>query len=162
MTVLSRKVTTMAKWLVKSEPSECSIELMRREKTMLWDGVRNYQARNFLRSMKKGDEALFYHSSEAPVGVAGLVMVHAPAVPDPTQFDTKSKYYDPAATEEAPRWWCPKFAYVRTFPRLVPLAELRNRRELAKMALLQRGSRLSVQPVTDREFQTIISMAEEG
>lgn len=150
----------MAYWLVKSEPSVYSIDDMCREKRTLWHGVRNYQARNFLRSMKVGEQVLFYHSSEEPIGVAGVVAVASTAVPDPSQFDKKSEYFDEQATRENPRWFCPELQFLKKFPRTIPLVELKSIRALAKMPLLQRGSRLSVQPVQESEFEAILKLTQ--
>lgn len=139
-------------WLVKTEPSVYSIVDLKRDKSTHWHGVRNYQARNFLREMKTGDLVLVYHSSEEPVGIAGLARVSREAYPDPTQFEKAGEYFDPAATKENPRWFCPDLEYVETFPQVVPLARLRSVKALKDMVLLQRGSRLSVQPVSSVQF----------
>lgn len=152
----------MAFWLVKSEPSVCSIESLKRDGATLWDGVRNYQARNLLREMRKMDTVLFYHSSEEPVGVAGLCEVSKEAVPDPTQFDSGSKYFDPKSTDESPRWWCPELRFLRIFQRFVPLSELRKEKSLSGMTLLQKGSRLSVHRVSEKDFTKIVSLGERS
>lgn len=151
----------MAKWLIKSEPSECSIDHVKQEKVTLWDGVRNYQARNNLRAMKKGELVLYYHSVEEPIGIVGVVKVAREAYPDPTQFDSNSEYYDSKASLKDPRWWCPDFQFVEKFDAILPLSKLREEKALQKMTLLQRGSRLSVQPVTDSEYQTIMGMVRK-
>jgi len=93
-------------WLVKSEPYVFSIQDLKKDKVTYWDGVRNYQARNFLKEMKKGDTVLYYHSNEDPIGVAGVATIHKEAYPDPSQFDKRNKYFDPKATKENPRWFC--------------------------------------------------------
>jgi predicted RNA-binding protein with PUA-like domain len=147
-------------WLVKSEPSECSIDHVRQKGWTLWDGVRNYQARNNLRAMKLGDLVLYYHSVEAPVGVVGIVKVKREAYPDPTQFDSRSEYYDPKSSKDNPRWSCPDFAFVEKFQRIVTLEELKGTKALQSMALLQKGSRLSVHQVKPTEFQCILSLSK--
>ncbi|MBX3019583.1 MAG: EVE domain-containing protein [Bdellovibrionaceae bacterium] len=150
----------MAYWLMKSEPEVYSIENLKKDKKSLWEGVRNYQARNFMtQAMKPGDLVLFYHSNAEPPGVAGLAKVAGPAVPDPTQFDKKSEYFDAKSTRENPRWNCVPVEFVEKFPDVLPLETLRGTKSLAKMALLQRGQRLSVQPVTAAEFETVLKMA---
>jgi predicted RNA-binding protein with PUA-like domain len=147
----------MRYWLMKSEPDEFSIDdlLAAPGRRTAWSGVRNYQARNFMRDdMRTGDGVLFYHSSCAEPGVAGLAQVASSAVPDETQFDRKSPYYDPKATRAAPRWFSVEVRGVRK-TRLVPLAELRAQRPLAQMWLLRPGSRLSITPVSAAEWRTI-------
>jgi predicted RNA-binding protein with PUA-like domain len=147
----------MQYWLMKSEPDEFSIDdlLAAPGRRTAWSGVRNYQARNFMRDgMKRGDGVLFYHSSCAEPGVAGLAEVASDAYPDETQFDRNSPYYDPKATRTAPRWYNVDVRGVRK-TRLVPLAELRARRPLAKMWLLRPGNRLSITPVSAAEWRAI-------
>lgn len=149
----------MKHWLMKTEPELFSIDDLEKRKTSLWDGVRNYQARNYMKEMKLGDEILFYHSSTEPPGVAGLARVVGLAEPDPTQFDKKSDYFDPKATAAAPIWFCIRAGFGEKFSRLVPLEELRKETSLADMLLLRKGQRLSVQPVTAKEFACIRKMA---
>jgi predicted RNA-binding protein with PUA-like domain len=147
----------MRYWLMKSEPDEFSIDDLARagRKGAPWTGVRNYQARNFMRDeMRVGDGVLFYHSSCPEPGVAGIAEVSRPAYPDATQFDPKSEYYDAKATRDAPRWLHVDVRIVAK-ARLVPLAELREHRELAGMRILQRGNRLSITPVTAAEWKFI-------
>lgn len=151
----------MTKWLVKSEPSVCSIDSLEKDGVTLWDGVRNYQARNFLKEMKVGEYVLFYHSNEEPVGIAGVAKVIKSPYPDPTQFNPKSEYYDAASKKDAPRWWCPDLAFEKKFPRVIPLAELRTKKELQKMSLLQKGTRLSVHKLTEDEFKFIVNLAKK-
>lgn len=146
-------------WLVKTEPSTYSIERFEKEKTTLWDCVRNYQARNFLKEMTPGDKVLVYHSQSEPVGVVGVARVAARAEPDPTQFDPKSDYFDEAAMKDAPRWFAPRLKFVERFGGTVPLAALKKQKGLAKMELLKRGSRLSVQPVSPDEFDIVLGLA---
>jgi len=150
----------MAHWLVKSEPGTYSVDDLKRDKTTCWDGVRNYQARNFLREMKKGDEVLFYHSVTEPVGVAGIATVAKEAYADPTQFDKKSDYYDPKSSSDNPRWSSPDLRFKKKFASVVLLQDLRKIKGLEKMELLRKGSRLSVQPVTKKEFELILKASE--
>ncbi len=149
-----------ANWLVKSEPDVYSIDDLKKDRKTLWDGVRNYQARNYLREMKAGEKVLYFHSSCEELGVVGVCKVRHEAVPDPLQFDKKSDYYDPASTKTEPRWWSPELEFVSKFSHVVGLNELRSRRELEKMMVLQRGSRLSVHPVSDRELEVILELCE--
>lgn len=147
----------MRYWLMKSEPSEFSIDDLAREpkKSTSWIGVRNYQARNFMRDqMQLGDLVLFYHSTCEVPGIAGIAEVSKLAYPDETQFDRKSDYFDPKATRDNPRWVHVDVKLVKK-TRLVPLAELRGYPKLAKMQLLQRGNRLSITPVDPAEWKFI-------
>ncbi len=147
----------MRYWLMKSEPSEFSIDDLASEpkKSTSWIGVRNYQARNFMRDqMQLGDLVLFYHSTCAVPGIAGIAEVSKLAYPDETQFDRKSDYFDPKATRDNPRWVHVDVKLVKK-TRLVPLAELRGYPKLAKMQLLQRGNRLSITPVDPAEWKFI-------
>jgi predicted RNA-binding protein with PUA-like domain len=144
-------------WLMKSEPDECSIDdaLAASKQTVPWTGVRNYQARNFMRDhMQVGDGVLFYHSSCAEPGIAGLAEVASKAYPDPTQFDRKSPYYDAASRRDAPRWLLVDIR-ARKKTRLITIGELRAHAELADMAVLRRGNRLSITPVTASEWTFI-------
>ena len=152
----------MQYWLMKSEPDVFSIRDLAKSprKTTCWEGVRNYQARNFLRAMKKGDRALFYHSNAEPPGVAGIVEIVREAYPDPTAWDPRSDYHDPKASPDNPVWSMVDVKLVKIFPREIPLEELRGVKILAGMELLRRGSRLSVTPVTPAEFRTIARLSE--
>jgi predicted RNA-binding protein with PUA-like domain len=148
----------MRYWLIKSEPSTYSIDDMARDETTPWTGIRNYQARNFMRDqMKVGDRAFFYHSSCEVPGIVGIVEVSAPAYPDATQFDSKSKYHDPASTRDAPRWLHVDFRFVKK-TRLITLDELRGHEALANMRVLQRGNRLSITPVDPDEWRCIMRL----
>lgn len=148
-------------WLMKSEPEVFSIDDLARDKKTLWEGVRNYQARNFMRDdMELGDLVLFYHSNAEPSGVAGVAKVVGPAVPDPTQFDRKSEYYDAASTKEDPRWLVVSVGYVERFAKVLPLEALKQEKALEGMALLQRGQRLSVQPVSKEHFAKVLALAK--
>jgi predicted RNA-binding protein with PUA-like domain len=145
-------------WLMKSEPDEASIDDLVRKKRLPWFGVRNYQARNFMRDeMQVGDGVLFYHSSCPEPGIAGLAEVASAAYPDETQFDRKSPYFDPAATREQPRWVHVDVAIVRKTP-LLPLTRMRSEPSLASMRVLQRGNRLSITPVTPAEWQAVLRL----
>jgi predicted RNA-binding protein with PUA-like domain len=150
----------MSHWLMKSEPDEFGIDdLMRTaRKTAPWFGVRNYQARNFMRDqMQLGDQAFFYHSScEAP-GIAGIVEIACLAYPDATQFDSKSEYFDPKAAHDKPRWFNVDVRFLKK-TRLLPLSELRDHPRLAKMRLLQPGNRLSITPVDAAEWKFILGL----
>jgi len=147
----------MRYWLMKSEPDECSIDdaLAAPGRITPWTGVRNFQARNFMRDdMRAGDGVLFYHSSCPEPGIAGLAEVASGACADPTQFERKSPYYDPKSKREAPRWMMVDVRALKKVP-LVPLAELRRHKALAKMWLLRPGSRLSITPVSAAEWRYI-------
>jgi predicted RNA-binding protein with PUA-like domain len=146
----------MAYWLMKSEPDVFGYDDLVRNKREGWDGIRNYQARNFLRAMRKGDQAIFYHSNATPPGVAGVAKIVGEAEPDPTQFDPTSKYYDEASNPDDPRWDWVTVAPVKKLL-FVSLDELRGMPELADCRLLARGNRLSVIPLTDDEFSAIVA-----
>jgi len=148
----------MRYWLMKSEPEDYSIDDLERDGRAGWTGVRNYQARNFMRDqMSIGDQALFYHSSCAEPGIVGICEVSRPAYPDATQFDRKSKYFDPKSSRDAPRWLHVEVKFVRR-TRLVSLAELRGEPALAHMRILQRGNRLSITPVDPAEWKHILKL----
>ncbi len=147
-------------WLMKSEPDEFSIDALEKARREPWSGVRNYQARNFMmKDMRPGDGILFYHSNCAVPGVAGLAEVIGDAYPDPTQFQPKSDYYDAASKPEQPRWWLVDVGFARKFKRVVALEELRGHAgKLGEFALLSRGNRLSVMPVTAAQYKFILSL----
>lgn len=148
-------------WLMKSEPKVFSITDLKKSKRTLWDGIRNYQARNFMmKEMSLGDAVLFYHSNAEPPGIAGLAKVSQLAQPDPTALQPQSKYFEPRATRDNPIWYCVEISFVRQFPQLIPLNELRNIEQLKNMVLLKKGSRLSIQPVQPVEFKKILELAE--
>ena len=152
----------MQYWLIKSEPSVFSINDLNKEKgkKTCWEGVRNYQARNFLRAMKKGDRCIFYHSNAKPPAAAGIVEVVREAYPDSTAWDKKSKYFDPKASIDNPVWSMVDVRLVRIFSHEIPLNELRSVKALSKMELLKRGSRLSVTPVSPSQYRTIEKLSE--
>ncbi len=154
----------MRYWLMKSEPDEVSFDdlLAAPGNTVAWFGVRNYQARNFMRdAMSVGDGILFYHSSCAVPGVAGIAAVASSPYPDATQFDAASPYHDPKATREQPRWISVDVRAVAA-GRYLPLAEMRTNPALEDMVLLQKGSRLSISPVTSAQWNTIVALLKEG
>jgi predicted RNA-binding protein with PUA-like domain len=153
----------MRYWLMKSEPSEFGIDDLVRVGSVPWFGVRNYQARNFMRDqMRVGDGVLFYHSTCAEPGIAGLARVGTPAYPDATQFDPGGKYHDPKAAPDKPRWFNVDVHLVKK-TRLMPLAEIRGYPELARMRILQRGNRLSITPVDPDEWAFVVNkLGEEG
>lgn len=146
-------------WLMKSEPEVFSIDDLERDGKTMWEGVRNYQARNSMRDdMKIGDLVLFYHSNADPPGVAGLARVASEPYPDPTQFDPKSAYYDPKSKEDAPTWILVDVEHVETFPTLVTLEALKSQRALEDMLVVRRGMRLSVQPVDKKHFERVTKL----
>jgi predicted RNA-binding protein with PUA-like domain len=147
-------------WLMKSEPESYGISHLKKDKKTAWTGVRNFQARNYMRDgMQVGDGILFYHSSCAEPGVYGLAKVASEPYPDPTQFDPKSHYYDKRATKEKPGWYLVDIAFVKELKRPVLISELRESATTSSMHMLQRGSRLSVTPVTAAEYEAVIAMA---
>ena len=148
----------MRYWLMKTEPDEFSIDDLSRKKVEPWTGVRNYQARNFMREMQPGDGVLFYHSSCEVPGVAGIAEIARTAYPDPTQFDPKSDYYDAASRREEPRWSLVDVKFKRKLKRVIALTELKDRRELEGFALISRGNRLSVLPVTKAQWDFILGL----
>ena len=151
----------MRYWLMKSEPEDFSIDDLERVGREPWSGVRNYQARNFMmKDMKVGDGVLFYHSNADVPGVAGLAEVVSETYPDPTQFKKKSPYYDARSKPEEPRWWLVDVGFKRKFEHVVSLAQLREHADaLGEFALLQKGTRLSVLPVTAAQWRHILSLA---
>lgn len=144
-------------WLMKSEPDVFSWDDLARKRRAAWDGVRNFQARNFMRDQfRLGDCVLFYHSSCAEPGIVGIAKVVREAYPDPTALDPKSDYYDPASAKAgASRWFMVDIEPVQRFKRLASLSDIRGNRGLQTMLLLRKGQRLSIQPVTEKEFKTI-------
>jgi predicted RNA-binding protein with PUA-like domain len=151
----------MRYWLMKSEPDVYSIDDLARDGSTFWEGVRNYQARNFMRDgMQPGDRVLVYHSNAEPTGVAGIAEVAGAAKADPTQFDPRSEYHDPKSTREEPRWLMRELRFVERFGRVVTLEELKSCKALHAMAALQKGNRLSVTPVTRAEFDAVLRMAK--
>ena len=146
---------------MKSEPNSYSIRDLKRDKTAFWDGVRNYQARNFMiNDMKIGDRALFYHSNAKPSGVTGLAVVCKKAEPDLTALDKRSIYYDSKASLENPRWKAVTVQFVKAFDRIISIQELRKEKVLRNMSLLKKGQRLSILPITKAEYEHIVGMAQ--
>jgi predicted RNA-binding protein with PUA-like domain len=151
----------MAYWLLKSEPGEFSIDDMERVGVEPWDGVRNYQARNWLRDhMRVGDQAFFYHSNCKEPAIVGIVSVASPAYPDPTQFDPEDKHYDPKSDPDDPRWWLVDVRFERRMRRPITLRELKSYPELADLPLVRRGNRLSVMPVTPQQWAFILGLED--
>ena len=148
----------MKYWLMKSEPDEFGIEHLRTrpKQTEPWTGVRNYQARNNLQAMRPGDAVLFHHSSVTPAGIAGLAEVVSEPFPDPTAMDPESHYFDPKAEKLGNRWRAVNVKFVKTFPNLLSMEEMRTIPGLESMVVLRKGSRLSVQPVTAKDYQIIV------
>ncbi len=154
--------TPMRHWLMKSEPSDCSIDDLaeRPGQTVPWTGVRNFQARNFMRhDMRIGDDVFFYHSSCPEPGIAGLAVVASEPYPDASQFDPASPYLDPKSRPERPKWWLVDVRLVAK-TRLLPLAEMRQAPSLATMTVLKRGNRLSITPVTDAEWDAASALLQ--
>lgn len=146
-------------WLLKSEPTCYSIDNLQKDGTTFWSGVRNYQARNYMRDdMEPGDGVLFYHSSADPTGVAGIAEVVSEGYPDHTALDPEDDHYDPKSTPGNPIWMMVDVKFVRKFKELIPLSELKETPGLEKMMVIQRGSRLSVQPVTEEEWKIVTKM----
>lgn len=144
---------------MKSEPDVFSIKDLKKVKSEPWDGVRNYQARNFMRDdMKVGDKVLFYHSNTDVPGIVGVAEVSKEAYPDKTQFDKKSKYFDPKASKENPRWVHVEVKFIKEFTRTVSLAELKEHKTLSEMKVCLKGQRLSIQPVDKKHFDMVVKM----
>ncbi|WPO99758.1 EVE domain-containing protein [Pseudomonas sp. HR96] len=150
----------MAYWLMKSEPDELSISALAALGKARWDGVRNYQARNFMRTMAAGDEFFFYHSSCPEPGIAGIARIRAAAYPDPTALDPQSHYHDPKASAEKNPWSALDVEHVRTFKRVLGLGLLKQQAALAELALVHKGSRLSVMPVTAAQWAAVLALTE--
>jgi predicted RNA-binding protein with PUA-like domain len=148
----------MQRWLMKTEPDTFSIDDLRTRKVEPWNGVRNYQARNFIRSMRRGDPVMIYHSSCAVPGIAGLAKVSSAPYPDPGQFDPGDEYFDPGSDRADPRWTLVDVRFVRKLKRVITLDEIRVLRNLGDFALTRRGNRLSVLPVTDAQWHAILEL----
>jgi predicted RNA-binding protein with PUA-like domain len=151
----------MAHWLMKSEPEVYGIDHLQAEGTTLWDGIRNYQARNFMRTMVVGDRAFFYHSNATPPGIVGLMEVVETGLTDPSQFDPASKYHDPASRPEAPRWDCVRLRFLRRFARLLSLEELREHFDDQSLPVVRRGNRLSILPVPEESVERLYGLLGE-
>ncbi|VAX23571.1 Protein of unknown function DUF55 [hydrothermal vent metagenome] len=149
-------------WLVKSEPNAYSIDDLVKDKRTYWDGVRNYQARNFMRDdMKKGDPVLFYHSNAEPTAVVGVCEVVKEGYPDFTAFDPEAKHFDPKSKEDNPTWMMVDIKLIKKFKRPVTLREIKEHPKLQNMRLVQRGNRLSVMPIEKKEFDLILRLSEK-
>lgn len=149
----------MNHWLMKSEPDTFSIDDLKRRKQEPWDGVRNYQARNFMRDgMRPGDKVFFYHSNCTPPGIAGIAEVATDAYPDPSQFDPKNKYFDAGSSRDNPRWMLVDVKFVKKLKRTITLDELKADSALAEMPLVRKGNRLSVMPVDAAHWKHILSL----
>lgn len=152
----------MTYWLMKSEPDAYSIDDLEKNRLELWDGIRNYQARNMIRDdMQPGELAFFYHSSCEVPAIVGIMKVASKAYPDPTQFDARSKYFDEKSTQDSPRWFVVDVAFERKLKRPVTLKEMKEHPGLADFVLTHRGNRLSVFPVSEKHWQTILEL-EQG
>jgi len=148
-------------WLMKSEPGEFSIDDLKelRPGTEPWDGVRNYQARNMMRDeMKPGDQAFFYHSACEEPGIVGIMKIAGESYPDPTAFDPKDKHFDPKSDQENPRWFLVEVKFVRKLKRTIGLSELKEHDAIADMVLLRRGNRLSIMPVSKKDWNYILAL----
>ncbi|MDO4435395.1 MAG: EVE domain-containing protein [Cardiobacteriaceae bacterium] len=148
-------------WLMKSEPDVFSIDDLIAEKTSLWDGVRNYQARNFMQEMQVGDEVFFYHSNANPSAIVGLMEVVEMAQADPSQFNPQSAYFDEKATHDKPRWFCVRVGKAKRFGKILPLSFLKTVAPLTGCLLLEKGSRLSVMPISEEHANHLLALAGE-
>ncbi|MGF1568381.1 MAG: EVE domain-containing protein [Nodosilinea sp.] len=152
----------MAYWLMKSEPDVYSIDDLHRDQTEIWDGVRNYQARNFLTSMALGDLVFFYHSNTKPPGIVGLMKIVETQVVDPSQFDQASKYYDPKSNPEQPRWYTVTVGYGETFKTGLTLDQLKATFTPEELWVVRRGNRLSVMPVAEAVAERLLTLARQS
>ncbi len=143
-------------WLVKTEEDVYPIDQLKKDKETLWDGVRNFQARNFLTSMKKGDQVFIYHSNTENPGIVGLATVSKEAIPDPLQYQTKSDYFDKRATKEKPLWFSPTLKFKSKFPKKITLTEIKEIKELADCPLVRKGNRLSVMQLSESESKVLL------
>lgn len=151
----------MRYWLFKTEPTSYSIDDLQKEKKTLWTGVRNYQVRNMLRDeAAKGDKVLIYHSSSGEIGITGVAEVTSKAIPDPTAFDKKDSHFDPKSKKDSPTWYCCEIKFVKKFKEILLLSEIKKHVELMEMKLLQKGSRLSITPVTMSEYEFILKLTK--
>jgi len=151
----------MSHWLMKSEPDVYGIDTLELEGSTLWDGICNYQARNFMRSMHVGDRAFFYHSNAKPPGIVGLMEVIETGIVDPSQFDPQNKYFDPASKPEAPRWDCVRLRYGRTFSGMLSLDQLREQFSAEDLPVVRRGNRLSILPVSEASALRLLKLLGE-
>ncbi len=147
-------------WLIKSEPDVYGIADLKRDRTTIWDGVRNYQARNFLREMQLGDRVFYYHSNTTPLGIVGLAEVSAAGINDPSQFDATSKYYDPKSPPTAPRWQTVAVKFDQMFAQIITLETLRQTFTPEELLVVRQGNRLSVMPVTLSVAERLLAIAQ--
>ena len=152
----------MRYWIMKCEPSVYAITDLERDGTTSWEGVRNYQARNFMREMSIGDHAFFYHSNATPPGIAGTMIIHETAYPDPFAWDPTHRYYDPKSTPERPVWVSVTVQHQRTFSHLVGIDRLRATHDLASLIILRTGNRLSITPISGSEWHAIMALADSS
>ena len=146
----------MHHWILKTEPDVLSIQKLEKMQRTPWDGVRNYQARNYMmKDMKEGDRVFIYHSSCDEIGIAGMGIVDSKAYPDPTQFDKKSEYFDEKASKDKPRWFLVEIKWLETFKKVIPLSLLKETKGLDNLVILKKGNRLSITPVTVDDFRII-------
>ena len=155
-------MTEINYWLMKSEPDAYSIKDLRNEKETLWDGIRNYQARNFMRSMKIGDQAFFYHSNTKPPGIVGLMEIVETKLIDPYQFDENSKYYDKKSKKDNPRWDCVKTKYISEFKNMITLKELCETYTPEELTLVRKGNRLSIIPIKKNIAMELLERLKEN
>ena len=148
----------MAYWLMKSEPDVYGLDHLQQDGTTLWDGIRNYQARNFMRSMALGDRAFFYHSNAKPPGIVGMMEVVETGITDPSQFDPANKYFDPKSKPEAPRWDCVRLRYLGRFTQLLSLDALREQFSVEELPVVRNGNRLSILPVPEASAARLLEM----
>jgi predicted RNA-binding protein with PUA-like domain len=151
-------MVVMAYWLMKSEPDVYGIQHLQQEGSTLWDGIRNYQARNFMRTMQPGDRAFFYHSNAKPPGIVGLMEVIETGITDPSQFDPNNKYFDPKSKPDAPRWDCARLRYLGTFAELLSLDDLRQHFSAEELPVVRQGNRLSILPVPEASAERLLSL----
>lgn len=147
-------------WLMKSEPSTYSITDLERDRQTIWDSIRNYQARNFLRQMQPGDLAFFYHSNSNPPGIVGLMRIVNSGIVDPTQFDVESKYYDAKSSQDAPRWQTVTVEFVEAFNNIITLETLKQNFSSEELTVVRQGNRLSVMPVSDAIAKQILMISK--
>jgi len=147
-------------WLMKSEPDVYGIADLKRDRTTIWDGVRNYQARNFLREMQPGDRVFYYHSNTTPPGIVGLAKVAEAGINDPSQFDAASKYYDPKSSPTAPRWQTVAIQFDQTFPEIITLEALRQTFTPEELLVVRQGNRLSVIPISAAVAERLLAIAQ--
>ena len=147
-------------WLMKSEPDVFSVQDLKKNKTTLWEGVRNYQARNYMNGMQIGEKILFYHSSCEVPGIYGLATVSKKAIPDPTQFDKKSEYYEPKSAPEKPIWFCVEVQFTEELKKAVTLEQIKNDKNLKDMLVIKKGQRLSIQPVSEKDFLYLMKLGK--